>query len=409
MTPIESTAWTLLALGAIGLVLFAFRQLAAHRLETALFRGEMELLGERLASVRASRSLAAKSSALWNGTRKFQVTRKQEEKGGIYSFYLSPHDGKLPLPRFLPGQFLTFQLQINGKSVTRCYSLSESPKPDFYRVSIKRCLAPRDKPGIPHGIASCHFHDFINEADILDVLAPRGGFNIDPFEGTPLVLSGSGVGLTPVLSMMNALVEAKSRREVWFFYGVRNGAENMIEDIVKSWRELHCPNFHIHICYTTPDKIDVQGETYDHESRVCVDLFKKLLPSNNFDFYTCGPGPMMQGIRDGLIEWGVPEKNVHDEAFIAVKKTVEVASASVEFKKTGKIVQLSGAATSLLDLASDNAVDIPSGCCAGSCGTCQTALISGKVKYATKPEFAMEAGCCLPCVCLPDGDLVLDA
>ncbi|MFD2256094.1 2Fe-2S iron-sulfur cluster-binding protein [Luteolibacter algae] len=409
MNPLEITAWAILAAGALGLAFIAFRQLATFRRDGDIFRGEIALLGEQLASIRATRSLSEKSSAPWNGVRKFQVTRKVPEKGDIYSYYLSPHDGKLPLPSFLPGQFLTFQLQINGKSVTRCYSLSDSPHPDYYRVSIKRCLAPRDQPDLPPGLASSHFHDVIAEGDILDVRAPNGGFSIDPSEGSPIVLSGSGVGLTPVLSMMNALVAAKSRRKTWFFYGVRNGSENMIADTVKQWRELNQPNFHIHICYSNPGPDDILGKDYDHRSRVGVDLFKQLLPSNNYDFYTCGPGPMMQAIRDGLIDWGVPEKHVHDEAFIAVKKSVDVAAASVEFKKSGKLLQVSGTATNLLDLASEEGVDIPSGCCAGSCGTCQIALLSGKVKYDSKPEFAIEAGCCLPCVCLPDGDLVLDA
>ncbi len=409
MTPIETTAWAILAIGALGLIILGYRQFSTIRRDGDIFQGEIALLGERLEAVRAARSSSDKVTAPWNGTRKFQVVNKREEKGGIYSFYLAPHDGKLPLPPFQPGQFLTFQLTIDGKSVTRCYSLSDAPNPEQYRVSIKRCLGPRGKPEIPPGLASGWFHDSVKEADILDVRAPAGGFSIDPNGGSPIVLSGSGVGLTPVLSMMNALVALNSRREVWFFYGVRNGEENMIEETVKEWRALNMPNYHIHICYSDPSDSDKPGEDFDHHSRVSVDLFKTLLPSNNFDFYTCGPGPMMEAIRDGLSDWGVPEKNVHDEAFIAVKKSVDVTASSVEFRKAGKTIQVSGAATNLLDLASEEGVDIPSGCCAGSCGTCQVALLSGKVKYDSKPEFSVESGCCLPCVCLPDGDLVLDA
>lgn len=118
---------------------------------------------------------------------------------------------------------------------------------------------------------------------------------------------------------------------------------------------------------------------------------------------------MMQGIRDGLAEWGVPKAHVHDEAFMAVKKSVDVAAATVSFKKSVKSIEVSGSATNLLDLAQEEGLDIPSGCCAGSCGTCQTAILSGKVKYENPPEWSVEAGSCLPCVCLPEGDLELDA
>lgn len=401
--------WAVLGLGGVGLLTNVVRGVASGRRSQLVHQRELEILGERLEKARAARNKVAKDVQSWNGSRKFRVERKQEEKGGICSFYLTPHDGKLPLPTFQPGQFLTFQLSIGGKKVTRCYSLSDAPFPDYYRVSIKRCLPPRDKPEAPAGLASSHFHDSVNEGDILDVLAPSGKFAIDPGDSGPLVLSGSGVGVTPVLSMMNSLIAEKSRREIWFFYGVRNGSENMIKNEVEAWKALNLPNVHVHVCYSDPADGEEVGAEFQHASRVEVKLFKKLLPSNNFDFYTCGPGPMMQGIRDGLAEWGVPDAHVHDEAFIAVKKSVEVAAASVEFKKSGKTVEVSGSATNLLDIADEEGVDIPSGCCAGSCGTCQTAILSGKVKYASPPDFAVESGSCLPCVCLPEGDLALDA
>ena len=401
--------WAVLGLGGVGMLTNIARGVASSRRSHLVHQRELEVLGERLEKARVARNKVAEDVKSWNGGRKFRVERKQEEKGGICSFYLTPHDGKLPLPTFQPGQFLTFQLSIGGKKVTRCYSLSDAPFPDFYRVSIKRCLPPRNKPEAPEGLASSHFHDSVNEGDILDVLAPSGKFAIDPSEGGPLVLSGSGVGVTPVLSMMNSLIAEKSRREIWFFYGVRNGSENMIRNEVEAWKALNLPNVHVHICYSNPTDDEEVGAEFQHASRVEVKLFKTLLPSNNFDFYTCGPGPMMQGIRDGLGEWGVPDTNVHDEAFIAVKKAVEVAAASVEFKKSAKTIQVSGSATNLLDIANEEGVDIPSGCCAGSCGTCQTAILSGKVKYASPPDFSVESGSCLPCVCLPEGDLALDA
>ncbi|MEP4077710.1 2Fe-2S iron-sulfur cluster-binding protein [Haloferula sp.] len=409
MSSIEMAGWTVLGVGGVGLLINVARQITSGRRSRQVHQRELEVLGERLEKVRAARNKVAAEVQSWNGSRKFRVEKKQEEKGGICSFYLTPHDGKLPLPAFDPGQFLTFQLSIGGKGVTRCYSLSDAPFPDYYRVSIKRCLPPRDKPDAPAGLASSHFHDSVNEGDILDVLAPRGKFAIDPGESGPLVLSGSGVGVTPVLSMMNSLIAEKSRREIWFFYGVRNGSENMIKDEVAAWKALNLPNVHVHVCYSDPGEGEEVGAEFQHASRVEVSLFKTLLPSNNFDYYTCGPGPMMQGIRDGLAEWGVPEANVHDEAFIAVKKSVDVAAATVEFKKSEKSIEVSGSATNLLDLANEEGVDIPSGCCAGSCGTCETAILSGKVKYESPPEFSVEKGSCLPCVCLPEGDLALDA
>jgi uncharacterized protein len=75
----------------------------------------------------------------WNGYRKFVISKKVKECEDVYSFYLKPHDGR-PLPPFKPGQYLTFQLNIPGhaKPLIRCYSLSDSHRPDVYRVTIKR-------------------------------------------------------------------------------------------------------------------------------------------------------------------------------------------------------------------------------------------------------------------------------
>ena len=308
------------------------------------------------------------------------------------------------MPSFKPGQYLTFHVDVNGRKHVRCYSLSDCHYPGHYRISVKKCLSTDG-----HFSVSCHFHDRLEEGDIVDVAAPGGDFAIDPHEGGSVVLSGAGVGVTPVLSMMNALVEARSRREIWFFYGVINGTHHILREKVRQWRELGWPNLHVVVCFSGPTAEDVQGSDYDEHSRVDAALMRRLLPSNNFDFYTCGPGPMMKGLRDGLQEWGVPDAHVHDEAFVQVSQAVSISASKVGFKKSSLQLSLSGAVTNLLDLAQKENVEINSGCKIGHCGACQTALIEGKVRYLQSPKFNVEKGCCLPCICLPDGDIVLDA
>jgi len=151
---------------------------------------------------------------------------KVVEARDVCSFYLAPHDGK-PLPRFLPGQYLTFQLRPPGqaKPIVRCYSLSDRPGvPERYRVTIKRVAAPPDKKEIPPGVASNYFHDHLQVGDILDVKAPAGQFVLDLQATTPVVFLAGGVGVTPLLSMINALAEARSSREVWFSTACATGA-----------------------------------------------------------------------------------------------------------------------------------------------------------------------------------------
>ena len=83
------------------------------------------------------------------------------------------------------------------------------------------------------------------------------------------------------------------------------------------------------------------------------------------------------------------------------------SALSVRFSRSGKSVVWDPRAGSLLTLAEDQGIPIESGCRAGSCGCCQTAVESGEVVYLQTPDAAIEPGHCLPCICRPAGDLTL--
>ena len=387
---------------------------------------ERELLRKRIDQITDQQRMnREKTDASWNGFRKFEIMRKNPEGGGICSFYLTPHDKK-PLPPFDPGQYLTFQLPIPGqrKPIIRCYSLSDSPHhPNYYRVSIKAVPPPRDQPEAPPGLSSNFFHDSLNENDILDVKAPGGHFFLDTAKHTPVVLIGGGIGLTPVLSMLNTICESGSTREVWFFYGVRNSAEHVMKDHLEQIAAEH-ENVHLMVCYSNPGDDDVAGRDYQHGERVSVNLFQRVLPSSNYDFYMCGPPPMMNTVVPELADWGVPEKNIHFEAFgpatvkkatpekNAEEKAADAAAAEsieVVFAKSGKTVQWDSEADSILDFAEENDIAIDFGCRAGNCGTCITAVRAGDVKYVVEPGAAPEAGSCLTCISVPRSSITLDA
>src|SRR6202022_2556411 len=142
-------------LGAILLVLVAgqtciffatsFRRFDHQR---AVDNLSYELLREQLRTAQALRKKTEDNVAPWNGIRKFSIQKKVMENEDTCSFYLKPHDHK-PLPPFLPGQYLTFELRIPGQrnKTVRCYSLSEGPLPDFYRVSTRGLGARRGRKG----------------------------------------------------------------------------------------------------------------------------------------------------------------------------------------------------------------------------------------------------------------------
>ncbi len=385
---------------------------------------EEKLFHERIEIARSQNANTEKPGQTWHGFRKFVVDRRVEEADSICSFYLKPHDGK-PLPDFHPGQFLTFQLAIPGKNkpVVRCYSLSDAPNINQYRVSIKRVPPPRDRNDLPPGLGSNFFHDHVAEGDILNVKAPGGNFFMQMSSDRPAILIGGGVGITPMLSMLNAIVATKSKRKVWLFYGVRKGSEQVQRDHLRQLDQNH-DNVTVVSVYSSPDENEVEGRDFSKQGHVSVDLMKSMLPSNNFEYFICGPPPMMESVTTQLAEWGVPDCDVNSEAFgpasvkakhvaskeeSVAKLSETITAGKIAFSKSDKAFTWDLVCENLLDFAEANGIEIESGCRSGNCGACQVAITSGEVIYEDEPGFEIEEGCCLTCIGRPSGDISLDA
>jgi ferredoxin-NADP reductase len=412
--------WALLGIMALyGLTLFwgAFRRVCFERSQQALAR---ERLRQEIQAAKRRCQEADPVKLIWNGWRKFEVARKVIECEGVASFYLAPHD-KRPLPPFKPGQYITFQNNIpgQGKPVIRCYSLSDSPRTDYYRVTIKKTLPPPGAGDGKPGLVSSYFYDTVREGDILDVKAPGGHFFLDLAEPRPAVLISGGVGITPMMSMLRAIIDSGAKTEVWLFFGVRGGADHIFKEDLQQAAAQH-ENLRLYVCYSRPEKTDVMGRDYHHDGRVSVDLLKQLLPSNNYDYFLCGPGPLMNSMTAGLAAWGVPENDIHYEAFgpATVQTTAPPPAAAgtappskfkVTFSRQGRTFDWNPAASSLLSFAEANGVKMEAGCRAGNCGTCLVAIKSGSVDYLAPAGASAEQGSCLACICKPKTDLVVDA
>ncbi len=399
--------------------------MARWRFEAKRNKLELEALNKKI-EVLSLKAQAAPEVA-WNGYRKFTVWKKVLEAEDTYSFYLKPHDGKRISP-FKPGQYLTFQFQLPGekKPVIRCYSLSDGfIDGDHYRVTIKRALPDKSHKSYDPtkiGVVSSHFCETVKEGEIIDVKAPSGKFFLDVEVERPVVLIGGGIGVTPMITMARVLTHTKDPREIYFFFGCRSGQDHMFRDEMLRLQQAN-PKMRLHVCYSRPDASDEPGKAYNHESRVTVDLMKQILPSSNFEYYLCGPGPFMDSLVNGLYEWGVPKKDVYFEAFgpstvktgakepaKAAEETAGQPAPEVSFAKSSKSGKWQPDFENIWTLAADNDVSIEGGCMAGNCGCCQTAIKSGEVIYpGGTPGYEVEAGCCLPCVACPKGNLVLDA
>ena len=189
----------------------------------------------------------------WSGFRPFALKEKVRENDTVASFYLAPEDGET-LPSYVPGQFLTVRLRTPDveRPAVRSYSLSDVPRADQYRLTIKRIGPGVAAPQAASGLVSSYFHDRLAVGDRLDVKAPAGNFIIDTqAHDRPLVLIGGGIGLTPLLSMLQSIVAQGSTRETWLIHGIRDEREHLMKTQLEEIAGRQ-PNVHLHFFYSRP-------------------------------------------------------------------------------------------------------------------------------------------------------------
>lgn len=383
-------------------------------IERKLLEGQVEkILAE---SDRGAQS--NKDKVAWSGWRKFKISKIVEENQSITSFYFIPHDGK-SLASFLPGQHLTFRLKVPGlsKPVIRCYSLSDSADKAYYRISVKKQSSPAAKLDVPNGVASTYLHEVLEVGDVVDVKAPSGKFYLDQTEKTPIVMIGGGIGVTPSLSMLNALAAEKSQRKMYFFYAVQRAEELIMSEQIKTL-SYQLPNLMVVRFYSEADGVTVSE--FERLGYVDIATMHALSIPWDSDFYVCGPPPMMQAVVGGLEREGVDTGRIHFESFgpaSVSKRSVEYKAQAdtnteshlITFTMSDTQVEWSQAKGSILDVAESAGVNMESGCRAGSCGSCLTAIAEGKVSYIDEPGVEIEKGSCLACIAVPAGDLKLNA
>lgn len=365
-------------------------------------------------------------TVMWMGKRKFRIAKRcyENEARDICSYYLVPLDGRA-LPAFRPGQFLTVDLPYAREehNTTRCYSLSESPtEREHYRISVKRIGTPANAPAeTPPGAASTYLHEVAAVGDVVETFAPAGDFFLDQSSPRPVVLIAGGVGLTPMLSMLNWLVETRSSRKVYLFYGVRNRSDHMMYDHLTRIRKSR-PNVEMFIAYSQPTDKCQPGRDYNVEGRITAELLRSEIEEADPEFYLCGPSNMMTDVSRGLAMLGVDEHDIRREAFEALpapspdqpskrperEEAEDDESYEIRFARSGRVLRWTGEVETVLELAELNGLRMRCSCRQGVCGTCATALQEGSVDYVRNPVKEPEGDICLPCIARPRSNLVID-
>jgi ferredoxin-NADP reductase len=308
------------------------------------------------------------------------------EAHGIISLELRPAEAAPPFPSFTAGSHIDLHLP-NG--LVRSYSLVNPPA-DSQRY-IVAVLNDRNSRG-----GSRCVHEQLRVGMPLPISAPRNNFSLD--ENAPRsVLVAGGIGVTPLISMLERLVTLNKR--VDFIYCARSRREAAFAAQIEA----------------SAGAADLRVSWHFDDERGAPPNLKQLLAGRPADthLYCCGPGPMLSAFEQACEELGY--SNCHVERFAAIPSAEKSASAdgaySVELRRSGKMLQVPSGG-SLLDVLLDAGVSHDFSCREGVCGACETKVLAGEVDHRdsilSKAERA-ENKCMMVCVSgCKRGPLVLD-
>jgi nitric oxide dioxygenase len=243
----------------------------------------------------------------WKGWRTFIISKIVKESDEINSFYLKPEDNK-EIADFYPGQYISVSTFIPelGHKQPRQYSLSSHSNNDYYRISVKKEISQNTTPD---GIVSNALHNK-KEGDTIEVSAPAGVFFADPKATNPLVLVSGGVGLTPMMSMVETNKNSLQKNQTVWIHSCRNENVHAFKDTIE---ELNDENEWLtsFVFYETLP----ESETNAIEGRIDLHQIKEEILIADAKYYICGPAIFIKVQYQSLVALGVNRENILYEEF----------------------------------------------------------------------------------------------
>ncbi len=330
------------------------------------------------------------------------------------SYTLVPDGEKTKaLAYFGAGKYLTVFETIEGMPVTRAYSISSSPKDSLegrYVLTIKL---------VDGGLMSRYIFDNWEVGSRVEVSAPSGNFEYQPLRDAKKVIClAGGSGITPFISMANAIADGDEEFELTLLYGSRNYKSVLFADELAEL-EKKCDKIKV-INVISDSK--TKARKGDEKGFITAELIKKYAPENeDYSVFICGPQQMYDFLDGELAKLNLEKKYIRHEMFgefhnpasqedypagVSEKITVKVKIQDELYTVEGN------SADSLMQTLEKNGIAVPARCRSGECGFCHSHLISGKVYVPKHLEHRRLAdykfGCIHPCCSFPLTDIEME-
>lgn len=244
----------------------------------------------------------------WDNWRSFEVINKVKESDEITSFYLKPADGEGIL-QYEAGQYISLRIDVPelGFKQPRQYTISHYAPNDCYRISVKREDAKVD---LPAGYVSTALHNHIQIGDVVELSAPSGVFYLQNLDRKNVLIS-AGVGITPMIAMLDKLSQSHYSHEVSFIHACRNNHVLALSQEVFNAKQA-LPQLKTYLACEENDDSMVQPNKIGRLD--LTELGDELLPLDA-DYYICGPDAFMTQQAESLKIKGVDASCIHMERF----------------------------------------------------------------------------------------------
>ena len=150
------------------------------------------------------------------------------------------------------GQYITIEVEVNGETLRRSYSLSSSPIEDDLAFSIKR---------VEGGRVSNYMLDHIKEGSELKVNKPEGKFQLIPNADTrkDYYFFAAGSGVTPIMSMIKSLLVEEPMSSAYLLYGNRTEEDIIFKAQLDKLGTEYRDQIYVDFTLTQPKKVKKGG------------------------------------------------------------------------------------------------------------------------------------------------------